>query len=133
MKSIYCRKCFNRLRDSEGKGMLGCIFAIILFIAGLYVAITLGPIYYTNMSFETDLKNEASRAGARFLEDETVVKEILELGRRHEIKLKRENIKVERFGGQIQLAVEYSVFVDFVFFERTLNYQVKASSFTGAQ
>jgi hypothetical protein len=119
------------MRNSEGKGLLGCVIFIVLFGAAVYLGITLGPIYYANFNFESGLKTEASRAGAHFLDDEAVTKDILELARRNEIKLTREGISIQRFAGQIHIEVLYSVPVDFIIMRRNLNFDINASSFIG--
>ncbi len=128
MKSKY----LCRLRDPQGKGVLGCLVMIVLAGVAIYLAIVLAPIYYANFSFESDIKREVSRAGARFLDDETVIRDILDLAKRNEIRIKRENVSAERFAGQIQVRVDYSVPVDFIIFERDLSFKIEASSFIGS-
>jgi hypothetical protein len=124
-------KYFCRLHDSEGKGVVGCILLIVLLGVAIYLAIVLAPIYYANFSFESNVKTEISRAGAHFLDDETVIKDIMDMARRDEIRLTRQNISVERFAGQIHLKVRYSVPVDFILFEHDLGFKIDVSSFIG--
>ncbi len=120
------------LRDSEGKGLLGCLIFIVLFAVAIFLGITLGPIYYSNYSFESELRTEASRAGSHFMDDETVVKDIMDLAKRNEIQLVREDIKLERFAGQLHITVNYAVPVDLLVTRRNLNFEIVASSFIGA-
>jgi hypothetical protein len=120
------------VRDCEGKGLLGCLAFLLLFGVAIFLAIKLGPIYYANYNFESDLKTEVSRAGARFMDDETIVRDVLGLAGKNGIKLKRENIRIERFAGQIHLDVHYSVPVDFTMLRRDWNFEIKVSSFMGA-
>jgi len=123
---------FQDLRSSEGKGIIGCMLAIVLLAAAIYLGIILVPIYYANFNFENDVKTTASRAGARYFDNDQVIKEILTLAKRNEIRLKREAVKVERFAGQLHIRVNYSVPVDFIILERDLNFKIDASSFIGA-
>jgi hypothetical protein len=125
-------KFFCRLRDPEGKGLFGCFVMIVLMGVAVYLGIVLAPIYYANFNFESQVKTEVSRAGAHFLDDETVVKDILDYARRNEIRLTRENIVMERFAGQIHVRVQYAVPVDFIVIERNLTFKVEASSFMGS-
>ena len=111
--------------------MIGCILLIVLIGVAIYLGIVLAPIYYANFNLESGVKTEISRAGARLLDNETIVKDILDLARREEIQLKKENISVERFAGQVHLTVQYSVPVDFILFKRNLNFEIKESSFVG--
>ncbi len=119
------------LRSSEGKGLIGCLSALVLFAVVVYLAITLVPIYYSNFSFESGVKTAASRAGAHFFSNDQIMAEVMDLARREEIRIKRENIAIDRFAGQVHIKVHYSVPVDFVIFERDLNFEVEASSFVG--
>ena len=120
------------LRESEGKGLLGCSVFIVLMGVLIVLAIKLGPIYYSNFNFESEVKTEASRAGARFTDDETIIRDLMAMAKRNDIRLKRENIGVERFAGQIHIEVRYTVPVDFLFLKRDINFQIKASSFVGS-
>jgi len=123
-KAFYLHNC-------QGKGLLGCLFFLLLLTAAIIVALKLGPIYYANFNFESDLKTETSRAGAHFLDNETIIKDILSLAKKNEIRIKKEDIKIDRYAGQIHIEVSYSVPVDFILFERNLNFKLKASSFIG--
>jgi hypothetical protein len=123
---------FHSLCSSEGKGLIGCMVAIVLLAVAIYLGITLVPIYYTNFDFENDVKTTASRAGSHFFDDEAVIKEILDLAKKNELRVAREDVKVDRFAGQLHIIVHYSVPVDFLIFEHNLNFTIDASSFIGA-
>src|SRR5687767_13581582 len=97
------------LRKQDGKGMVGCMFALLLLFVGGVAGIRLFPPYYAHKSFQTDVHTEISRAGAQFLDEETVMKNILALAKRNEIRLTRKDVKLERFAGQIHATVNYSV------------------------
>jgi hypothetical protein len=124
-------KCLRSLSGSEGKGLFGCIVSLILFGVAVYLSIALGPIYYSNFNFETEIKTIASRAGSHFFNDEAVIKDVMDMAKRNEIRIEREDVKVERFAQQLRIRVRYSVPVNFVFFERDLNFDVDASSYIG--
>ena len=119
------------LRSPEGKGLIGCLLSLVMFAVAIYLAVTVGPIYYSNYNFETGVKTTASRAGAHFLNDEQIMGEVMDLALRDEIRIKKENIEVDRFAGQVHIKVHYSVPVDFLLFERDLNFKVDASTFIG--
>jgi hypothetical protein len=119
------------LRDSEGKGIVGCMAFIVLLGIAVFVSIAIVPIYYANFTLESDIKTEVSRAGAHYLDDEVITKDILEMAKKNEIQIERKNIKVRRFAGQIFIEVNYGVAVDFGVLERNLNFQIKASSVIG--
>jgi hypothetical protein len=122
------------LLNSEGKGLIGCIGAIILLAAVVFAGIKLGPIYYSNLLFEEDIKNVTSRAGTHGLTNEAIIEDILELARKNDINLTKkdasENIKIDRYAGLVHIEVRYFVPVDFLIMKKTLEFQVKASSFS---
>ena len=119
------------LRSPEGKGLVGCILSLVLFAVAIYLAITLGPIYYSNFNLENGVKTTASRAGAHFFNDEQIIAEIIDLAKRDDIRIKKENVSADRFAGQVHIKVIYSVPVDFIVIERDLNFRIEASSFIG--
>jgi hypothetical protein len=120
------------LRDCEGKGVLGCAVFLVLLGVAIVLAIKLGPIYYANFNFESEIETEASRAGARFMDDETIIRDLMAMAKRNDIRLKKEDIKVERYAGQVHIEVQYAVPVDYVFFQRDVKFHIKASSFVGS-
>jgi hypothetical protein len=125
-------RLFRNLRSSDGKGMIGCLLSIVMLAVAIYLGIILVPIYYANFNFENDIKTTASRAGAHFMDNDQVIRDILALAKRNEIRITREDIKVERFAGQLHIRVNYSVPVDFIVLEHDLDFKIEASSFIGA-
>jgi hypothetical protein len=126
-------KNLNRLfHESEGKGLIGCLLSIVLFGIAVFLAIALGPIYYNNLNFESDVKTEVSKAAAHITSTETMVKDILDLARRNEINLKRQDIQIERYAGQIHVTVDYSVPVDLLVTKHDFNFKISLSSFVGS-
>ncbi|HTY63107.1 MAG TPA: DUF4845 domain-containing protein [Acidobacteriota bacterium] len=118
-------------RSPEGKGLVGCLAALVVFAVAVYLGITLGPIYYSNFDLENGVKTTASRAGAHSFSDEQIINEILDLAKREDIRIKRENILIDRFAGQVHIKVSYSVPVDFIVINRDLSFEISASSFIG--
>ena len=124
---------FTGLHGSGGKGMIGCIILLVLIGITIFLAIRLGPIYYTNSNFRSEVETEVNRAGAKSLKNEIIVDNILALAKTHKIKLTREDIKVDRFAGQVHVEVNYSVPVSFALFQRGINFQIAVSSFVGTR
>ena len=119
------------LDNAEGKGVVGCLVFIVLMGLAIVVAVQLGPVYYSNYNMEADIKTEASRAGARFLDDDTIVRDVYQMAKRNDVPIQRENIKVHRHAGQVVIEVTYSVPVSFILFERDFDFTIEASSFIG--
>jgi hypothetical protein len=110
---------------------VGCLLLIVLSGVAIYLGIVLAPILYADFSLESGIKTEISKAGAHALDDETIIKDIIDLGRRNEIRLTRQNISIERFAGQVHIRVRYSVPVDFILLERDLTFKTEGSTFVG--
>jgi hypothetical protein len=126
MKSQY-----RAVKNCEGKGTLGCLLSLVLLAAGTYVGMQVGPPYFAYKSLQADVGTEVSRAGAHFFNDEVLVQNVIDVARKNEIPLKKEDIKVERFAGKVSVSIHYSVPVDLVFTRHTFNFEIKASSFIG--
>jgi hypothetical protein len=122
---------FDRLRSSEGKGVIGCMLAIVMLAAAIYLGIILVPIYFANYNFESDIKTAASRAGARFSDNDQIIKDVLALAKKNEIRITREDVTIDRFAGQLHIRLTYSVPVDFIILEQDLTFKIDASSFIG--
>lgn len=126
-------KGFDAFLNSEGKGIIGCMGAIILVVVILFMGIKLGPVYYSNFIFEEDVKSVVSRASSHAQNNEAITKDILALAKKNNINLTtknaHKNIKIERYAGQIHVEIQYFVHVDFLVIEKNLKFEVKTSSF----
>jgi len=114
----------------EGKGSLGCIFAIILMAIAIFLAFKLGPPYMNHYEFKGEMKQVVSRAGARAIPEETIKKDLISLAQKSNIALKNEDIEIRRLSGQIIIRVEYIIPLNFIIMKHDLRFQVEESSFT---
>jgi hypothetical protein len=131
MNSSLIRKFFSFFSSADGKGTTGCLFSLALIAAVSLAGIRVVPVYYAVKSFETDMQTEVSRAGAHFYGDEVILNNLVELAKRNELRIEREQIKLERLAGQVFVKIHYTTSVDFIVFERDLSFDMKASSFIG--
>jgi hypothetical protein len=115
----------------EGKGTAGCLVFVLLLAIGTFIALNVGPSYLASRSFEADLKTEVSRAGARFYANDTLLKEVLLLAKKNEVRIAPENVRIERYSNQIFVKVKYSLPIDLYFYEYIMNVDIKASSYIG--
>ena len=122
----------HSLKNSDGKGSLGCLAFMVLAAAAILIGVRVGPPYFSYKNLEGDVKTEVSRAGAHFFSDEVLVQNILDVAKKNEVRLKQENVKVDRFAGQVRVVVHYSVPIDLIVVQRTIDFDIKASSFIGA-
>ena len=115
----------------EGRGTLGCLFSLVLIGAAAFAAMRAGPPYLAYKNLESDVKTQLSRAGAHFYDDDRILSEVLEIARRNEVRLTRDNVKIDHLGNQLQLAIEYTVPLDLVVYEREVRFEIKAQTFVG--
>ena len=121
----------NFLHSTEGKGAVGCLISLLILAVGILIAAKVAPPYFAYKSFESDVKTEISRAGAHFYDDEILMRNLLDLAKRNEIRLKEEEVKIERFAGQIFIKINYTVPVDLIVYEKDMDFSISASSFIG--
>ncbi len=125
--------CGNGLLISgiEGRGTLGCLISIVVLGVLIVATLRIGPPYFAWKSFEADLKKETSRAGANAYDEETIIKNVLDLAKRNELPLQRENITVERYAGQVAIKVRCTLPLDLFFYEREINFEIRTTSLVG--
>lgn len=117
--------------SQAGKGTLGCMFSLALLGVAVFALSKAGPPYIAYKSFETEARTEISRAGANFMDDDRIVKNMIEAARRNDVIIRRENVRVERFGNQVQVRIEWVVPMDFVVYKQDVNFKVQAQSLVG--
>lgn len=118
-------------RREDGKGAVGCVIFLLIAAVATFAGIKIIPDYYAHKSFEGEVQTQVARAGANFIDDETMIKDLLALAKKNEVKISRNNIKVERFAGQIQVSIEYVRPIDFIVYQKDLEFKIKASSYVG--
>jgi hypothetical protein len=80
---------------------------------------------------DTALKTEVSRAGANFLDDDVLMKNILQLAKRNEINLEQEQVKITRLAGQLNITIHYVTPIDLYLFTWDMVCDLKATHFIG--
>ncbi len=118
-------------KNQEGKGAVGCLLFLLVLAICILAVIRLWPDYYAYKTLDTELRTEASRAGANFMEDDVIMANVLQLAKRSDVFIKKENVKIQRIAGQIFITVHYSVPIDFIFYTWNMDCNIKASSFVG--
>lgn len=115
--------------EDKGKVNLGCIFAIFLMAAAIFLSFKLAPPYLSHYEFKGELKQAISRAGARTVPDEAIIRDLMGIAEKNNISLKKENIKLRRLSNRVSISIEYTIPVDFLIMKRDLHFQTEESSF----
>ena len=118
-------------KNQAGKGAVGCLIFLLVLAICILAVVRLWPDYYAYKTLDTELRTEASRAGANFLEDEAIMANVLQLAKRSDVYITKKNVKIARIAGQIFITVHYSVPIDFIFYTWNMECDIKASSFVG--
>jgi len=127
-----CSVEIPRLSSGQaGKGTMGCLISLTLLGVAIFAVYKAGPPYFAYKNFESEVKTEISRAGANFLDDDRIIKNMLDAARRSEVHIKRDNIKLDRFAEQLVINIEWVVPMDFVVYQRDVTFSIRAQSFIG--
>jgi hypothetical protein len=118
-------------KNQEGKGAVGCLLFLLVLCIGILAVVRLWPDYYAYKTLDTELRTEVARAGATFMEDEVIMTNVLQLAKRSDVFIKKENVKIQHIAGQIYVTVHYVVPIDFIFYTWNMDCNIKASSFVG--
>jgi len=114
----------------EGKGSLGCIFAIFLMVVALLLAFKLGPPYMNHYEFKSEMKQVVARAAARSIPDENIRKDMIQTAEKNKIVLKSEDIQIRHMAGQIVITVKYIIPINFLVATYNLTFELEESSWT---
>ena len=114
----------------DGKGSIGCILAIILMAAAVFLAFKLGPPYLSHYEFKGEMKQTVSRAGAHMMSEEQIKKDLIAIARKNNIVLEEKNIRITRTSSSVEISTGYTIPVNFIIMKRDLNFEVKESSYS---
>jgi type III secretion system FlhB-like substrate exporter len=117
-----------RKRHEHGEGRLGCLFGVILLLAGLLVAYKMIPIKVKAAEIRDVVRDEAKSAGSH--DDKRIAEAIIDKAKREGIPITKENIEIERTSSnsQIRVEVRYTVPVEFPGFTYQWNFHHKAEN-----
>ena len=100
-----------RHQGQRGEGQLGCIFGLIVLLAGGFFAYKLIPVKVKAADLRQTITDSARSAGR--LKDPQITKEILDKAEELELPVTKENIKIRRRANEIDVEVTYTVPIEF--------------------
>jgi hypothetical protein len=101
----------RRSRWELGEGQAGCIFGLLVFLAAIFVAYKMIPIKVKAAELRQTVVDEAKSAGNH--NNARILKEILAEAEEQKLPVAKENVRVVRAKGEIEVTVEYDVPVEF--------------------
>jgi hypothetical protein len=115
-----------RNRSERGEGQFGCLVGLVfLLIAGL-IAYKMVPVKVKSADLRDTVKDYAKSAGQ--FKDGEIRKAILEKAETLELPVGEENIEIDRKGNEINVAVEYTVPVEFPGYTYEWHFSHKATN-----
>ncbi len=116
----------------RGGGTTGCLFSLLLIGAFAYAAYQLVPIYWHNQGFKDDVDGLVRRVSVRQINEEKLITEILDFAGRHEIPLKKDNIRITKLSDRIRVEVQYDREFKSPVYSKVFHFQWTVESFLGA-
>ena len=101
----------RRFRGQRGEGQLGCVFGLLLLLAGIFVAYKMIPIKVKAAELRQEVVDEAKSAGSHG--DERIRKSILAKAQAVGLPVSEKDVKISRSGNNITVDVDYVVPVEF--------------------
>lgn len=108
----------------EGKGSLGNIVFLLIFLALVYFGFVFVPVRFNTFAFKDAMHEEASFAAHR--KDKVIKENLLRFAREKKLPVTEENLKVTREPGRMIVEADYTVAVDTIFFTYDWRFQEKA-------
>jgi hypothetical protein len=101
----------RRKRGEGGEGNLGCLFGVIVMLAGIFVAYKVIPVKVKVADLRQVITDEAKSAGQH--NDARIREAILAKAREVELPVTDDEITIHRANANIHVTVEYTVPIDF--------------------
>ena len=108
-------------RFQKGELNIGCIFAAIVMLVVVVVAINVVPPLINIGELQNEIVDCADRANRRDYTDKRIVTKILDRAEELRLPVAKDNIKVKRSKSHIDVTVEYTLNIEIVFYTYTLH------------
>jgi len=119
----------NRFRCGQAGGSrLKAIVWTAILAAFVYVCIRVVPLYMDDFQFRDTMQTVARFASVNRESPDQVRKKLLQEAEKAEMPIRPQDIKIVSRGGRIDIEVNYSVTVDLLVYEWTLNFHPTASN-----
>ena len=115
-------------RSQAGGSRLKAIVWTAILASFVYVCIRVAPLYMDDFQFRDTMQTVARFASVNRESPDQVRKKLLQEAEKAEMPIRLEDIKVVSRGGRIDIDVNYSVTVDLLVYEWTLNFHPTASN-----
>lgn len=115
-------------RGQKGSGNLKAIIWTGILVACIYTAVIVLPVLINEYQFQDALQEIARFASVNRKSNEQIRQSVLDEAQKADLPVQAENIKVEGYGGNVHINVDYSVTVDLKVYQWTLNFHPTANN-----
>jgi hypothetical protein len=98
--------------NQRGEGRAGFLFALSLFLVGLFLAVKIVPVRVDGYQFREVLREEARYAAVHQRNDAAVVQRIVEAAESMDIPVVKEDVKIRRSKIEVVVSASYEKPVD---------------------
>ena len=125
MLSLHSR---GEREGEKGAGHAKAIVWTLILLSLIFVAIKVVPVLVNEYQFQDGLDNIARFASVNRTSSESVKKSVLDEASKEDLPIKAEDIKVQSGGRDVGISVDYSVTVDLIVYQWTLNFHPSATN-----
>jgi hypothetical protein len=95
-----------------GSSNIGCILSFVLLLFVVFAGIRVVPTRIAVAEMQDFCERQAERASLPHFSDEDIAASILQKAKENDLPIKKEDIKVWRDGGRVNILVKYHVVFD---------------------
>ena len=100
-----------------GRSNIGCILSFALLLLVIFIGIRVVPTRIAVAEMQDFCERQADQASLPRFTDERITNAIMEKAQEERLPIKKEDIKVSRDSGHVDILVKYHVPLDIVFYQ----------------
>jgi len=112
----------------KGASHLKAILWTVLLVSMIYVAVKVVPVLIDEYQFQDSLQEIARFASVNRRTPEQLKQAVMDVAQKQDLPVEVDNIKVGQNGGNIRIHVDYTVTVDLMVYQWTMNFHPEASN-----
>jgi hypothetical protein len=112
----------------RGAGHFKAILWLLVFASFIYVMIKTVPVLVNDFEFQDGVQTIARFASATRQTPEQIRAAVLKEAKKDDVPIDTQDVEIEATMGDVRIHVEYSVIVDLMVYQWTLNFHPSASN-----
>ena len=115
-------------RSERGAGHFKAIVWLLAFASFIYVMVRVVPVLVADFQFQDGVQTIARFASATRQTPEQIRAAVLKEAQKDDVPIDAKDVKIEAVSGNVRIHVDYSVVVDLMVYQWTLNFHPSASN-----